>query len=123
MLYKLVDYETVSILSVLTDKGWAQIGGDDYAHNYIQRQELEKLSGKHREKYRGILELEEIYYIGRDYEAGQVEGYQHGQKGECPTCGTLGVFDLSREQYPEFEYWIAKNMSNSVWECHSCWLK
>lgn len=118
-LYKMVDYETITILYLLTDNGWKQIGSDDYACQYIQRHGLEELSGKHREKYRGILELGEIYYVGHSYER---EGHLHNSKGNCPTCGAPGTFDISTKK-DLFLDWISYNTSSSTWECHDCWLK
>lgn len=50
------------------------------------------------------------------------DNHKHGEKGECPTCGAPGTFDMEGERV-NFEDSIWFNKACNNWECVECWLK
>ena len=52
---------------------------------------------------------------------------KHGEKGECPACGSPGTFDIEDcplgKKFTNFSDSIWFNSHEKNWECHECWLK
>lgn len=52
-----------------------------------------------------------------------VKYINHGQKGNCSSCGAVATRDDSKGKEPEFEDWGCWNQEEGCWECHACCLK
>lgn len=54
---------------------------------------------------------------------------KHGDKMECPTCGSTGRFDVMKlgvkQDEAEWEdaVWFNEHVDIQNWECYDCWLK
>jgi hypothetical protein len=49
--------------------------------------------------------------------------YKHGDKLQCPQCGTWGRLDIGDDPKACFSDSIWKSFSDGHWECIDCWLK
>lgn len=51
------------------------------------------------------------------------KAYHHGDKLQCPTCGTPGRLDLANTTEAVFQDSIWRSSVNDCYECTNCWLK